>query len=167
MKEKILTLQIKPNKAEITSDDIFDSIFYRYRASKTGAKDEKHYGSIAKEIVKLAARKKVHLLDSQYNEMMKKFNISMGEYYNILRKLKIAGWIRKDGHTFKAIRKFARGQRKRARAAEDFCEDLNHLFFRYCKLLGQHYRLFQKATYFLVMGLLFLMLITLTFIVFG
>ena len=74
MKEKTLTLQIKPNRAEITSDDIFESLFYRYRTSKTGAKDEKHYGSIAKEIVKLAARKKVHLLDSQFNEMMEKFN---------------------------------------------------------------------------------------------
>jgi len=122
--ETKVTIQVRPNKAEITSDDVFDMIFYRNRESRTGAKDQKHYGGIAKEIVKIAASKPEHLHDSRYEELAKNFNISVNEYLFIIKRLRLLGILRKKGHKIVAIRSFTRYTRRLSLSLQNFCDDL-------------------------------------------
>lgn len=116
-------IKINPNKALIDQREIYSMIFYR------GSKDSedpkyKDTPSIAEEIVRLAARKKEHLHDSEYIDLCKKFDISAHEFQYIVRKLKKIGLLRKDGHIYSADRKFARYLRRLSMALQEHCDDL-------------------------------------------
>lgn len=122
-KESKLTVRIEPNKAEISSDDIFQWVFYRTRTTGTKSKDSKNYPHIAKELVILAA-KKPHLHDSRHEELAKKYDCSQHEFHFILGKLRMAGFLRKQGHIYYADRRFARVLRQAAMTMMLFCDDL-------------------------------------------
>jgi hypothetical protein len=122
-REVQVSVKLKPRKSEISSSDIFEMIFYRVRTGKRPA-EEKNYAYVAKEVVKLAARKAEGLHDSLYGDMSKKFSIEVHEYWFILNKLSKLGIIRKTGHKYIATRSFAKHLRRMAMAMQEFCDDL-------------------------------------------
>ena len=122
--ETKLTMEVRPNQAEITSENIYEMIFYRNRQSKSGDKDSKRYGMIAKELVAIAAKKPDYLHDSRYDELSKHYTITVNEYNFILKRLKLLGVVRKKGHTFVAIRGFGRYLRRLSLAMQNYCDDL-------------------------------------------
>jgi hypothetical protein len=122
--ETKLTMEIWPNKAEITSDDIYEMIFYRNRQSKSGNKDSKRYGMIAKELVAIAAKKPDYLHDSRYEELSKHYAVTVNEYNFILKRLKLIGMVRKKGHVFVTIRGFGRYLRRLSLTMQNYCDDL-------------------------------------------
>jgi hypothetical protein len=122
-KESKLTIRIEPNKREVTSDDIFSYIFYRFRSTELKSKDQKNYAVIAKQLVMMAA-KKPHLLDSRHEELAKQFDITVREYQIIMSKLRTIGLMRKEGHIYYADRKFARFLRQAGMTISLFCDDL-------------------------------------------
>lgn len=110
-KETKARILIKPNMTEVTSDDVYYSLF---------KEDE----DTAKALRKIAAKKPDHLHDSRYEELSKKFNINVNRYQYILRKMKDVGMIKKHGHVYYADRRFARFMRRFAMAEQEHCDDL-------------------------------------------
>lgn len=104
---------LKPNISEVTSDDVYSSLFPR-----------KDHGSVAKQLRKIAAAKPDHLHDSRYDELSKKFNIDVNTYQYIIRKMRIVGMIKKHRHTYYADRRFGRYLRKFAMSEQNHCDDL-------------------------------------------
>jgi hypothetical protein len=113
-----ITMQHLPNKADIGSQEVFDSLFYRFRGG------QKNHSEIAKKIVIAAAKGPDHLHDEKRIEMAKELGISDSVYGEILKKLKSAGWIRKHGSVYKATRTFIKHCRRFAAAAQNFGDDI-------------------------------------------
>ena len=116
-----VTVRLEP-KMEVTSDEIFRYIFYRFRKSK--GSDEKRHPEAAKKIVQMAATKPDHLPDSQYEAVSEKLGVTVSEYQHIIKKLRMLGIIKKSSGKYYACRDFARFLRRMAMSMQNFCDDL-------------------------------------------
>ena len=89
---KQVKLKIDLTKREITSDYVFDTLFKISEKSKT-----LNHAEIAKEIIKLVAIKgKSGLYEEDWKEVIERFQIPKHVYFNILKRLKDAGLVRKS-----------------------------------------------------------------------
>lgn len=119
--ETKVTVQIKPNKKDLSSDDLFEFIFYRARTGKAGI--AKHHAESAKKIVLMAA-KKPHINDSDYPKICEELGIALSDYNQIVGKLRDVGFLKKDGHIIRASRRFSRFLREMGRTSQNFCDDM-------------------------------------------
>lgn len=113
-------LRINVKNQEVTSDYVFDSLFKMTKVSQ-----ESNLGRIAKELVKLAAKRgDAGLFAEDWEDVIKKYEVSRYNYFFIIKTLKSAGILRKTKGRYYVIKDFNKHLTKMVTAMNEFYMDI-------------------------------------------
>jgi hypothetical protein len=117
-----IKLKLHITQQEVNSDYVFETLF---RISGKSEQAGFNHHQIAKEIVKLAARRGDDgLFAEDWKNLIEKYELSEHQYFSIIRTLKNAGILRKTKGKYYLIKEFQKHLAKMASAMNEFYMDL-------------------------------------------
>lgn len=115
-----IKMKIHPATQEVTSDYVLDCIFQISEKSTTS-----NFGTIAKELLKLVAKKGDEGLHAEdWKQIIQSNKLEQHQYFSIIKTLKNAGIIRKTKGRYYLINDFKNHLGKMSSAMSQFYMDM-------------------------------------------
>ena len=116
----IIKVKLEITNNEITSDYVFDTLFKISEKSKNT-----NHGQIAKELVRLAAKRGDEgLFVDEWRTTIKNHELSDKQYFTIIKTLKNAGILRKTKGKYYVTKNFTKHLAKMVSAMNEFYMDI-------------------------------------------